>query len=115
MIRAKASRSLPESGCYTLGGWSPDQFTDDKRSFTREELDAIVADHPVLLQFTRAETYVNSRAIEAIGLEKMTEPWIRRDASGKPTGVVDADGADRVSGGDARSRAQEVEENSVWR
>ena len=90
MMRAKAKSLAPGEWVYTLGGWSPDQFTDDKRPFTREELDKIAPNHPVLLQFTRAETYLNSRAIEAIGLEKMTEPWIKRDASGEPTGVVDA-------------------------
>ena len=98
MIRAKAKSLAPGEWVYTLGGWSPDQFTDDKRPFTRAELDALVSDRPVLLQFTRSETYLNSRAVEVIGLEKMTEPWIRRDASGKPTGVVDAGGANRVSG-----------------
>ena len=97
MVRAKANSLPPGQWVYTLGGWSPDQFTDDKRPFTREELDKIAPNHPVLLQFTRAETYLNSRAIEAIGLEKMTDPWIRRDANGRSTGVVDAAGAGRVS------------------
>jgi predicted amidohydrolase YtcJ len=93
MMQAKAASLPPERWVYTLGGWSPDQFTDDKRSFSREELDSIVDTHPVLLQFTRAETYVNSRAIEILGLEKMTQPWIMRDASGRSTGVIDAAGA----------------------
>ena len=113
MIRAKAKSLAPGEWVYTLGGWSPDQFTDDKRPFTRAELDAIVSDHPVLLQFTRAETYLNSRAVEAIGLEKMTEPWIRRDASGRPTGVVDAGGANRVSGVIPKPSTETVEKNSL--
>jgi len=113
MLRDKAS-SLPEGQwVYTLGGWSPDQFTDDKRPFTREELDQVVPGHPVLLQFTRAETYLNSRAIEAIGLEKMTEPWIRRDPSGRSTGVVDAAGAGRVSSAIPPPAKDAVERNSL--
>ena len=113
MIRAKAKSLPPGQWVYTLGGWSPDQFTDDKRPFTREELDGIVSTHPVLLQFTRAETYLNSRAVEAIGLEKMTEPWIRRDASGRPTGTVDAGGANRVSSVVPKPGTAEVEKNSL--
>ena len=66
MIRAKAKALAPGEWVFNLGGWSPDQFTDDKRPFTREELDAIVSDHPVLLQFTRSETYLNSSAVEAL-------------------------------------------------
>ena len=98
---------------YTLGGWSPDQFTDDKRPFTREELDRIAPNHPVLLQFTRAETYLNSRAIEVIGLEKMTDSWIKRDANGRSTGVVDAAGAGRVSGVIPPPTKESVERNSL--
>jgi predicted amidohydrolase YtcJ len=113
MVRAKANSLAPGEWVYTLGGWSPDQFTDDKRPFTREELDKIAPNHPVLLQFTRAETYLNSRAIEAIGLEKMTDPWIRRDGSGRSTGVVDAAGAGRVSGAIAPPTKDAVERNSL--
>ncbi|HWV93425.1 MAG TPA: amidohydrolase family protein, partial [Vicinamibacterales bacterium] len=113
MIRAKAKSLAPGEWVYTLGGWSPDQFTDDKRPFTRAELDALVSDRPVLLQFTRSETYLNSRAVEVIGLEKMTEPWIRRDASGKPTGVIDAGGANRVSGVIPKPSTEMVEKNSL--
>ena len=58
-----------------------------------------------------AETYVNSRAIEAIGLEKRTEPWIKRDASGtsdrrrrrRPAGRG-CESSDRASRADAKER-----------
>ncbi len=100
MMRARAKVLGPgqDKWIFTLGGWSPDQFADDRRPFTREELDQVAPDNPVLLQFTRCCTYLNSRAIEALGLEKMTERWIGRDASGRATGVIDAAGAGRVSG-----------------
>ena len=92
LIRAKAKEKGPGQWVYNLGGWSPDQFADDKRPFTREELDPYSPDNPVFLQFSRAETFLNSKAIEAIGLEKMNQPWIRRDASGRATGVIDVAG-----------------------
>jgi predicted amidohydrolase YtcJ len=113
MMRAKAASLAPGRWVYTLGGWSHDQFTDDKRPFTREELDTIVSSHPVLLQFTRAETYVNSKAIEAIGLEKMKEPWIKRDASGRSTGVIDAAGAGVASRVIPKPDQQNFEANSM--
>jgi predicted amidohydrolase YtcJ len=96
MIRARAKAVGPGEWIYTLGGFSPDQFADDGRPFTREELDRVAPDNPVLLQFTRVETYLNSRAIEAIGLDEMTDPWIARDPAGRPTGVVGDAGAARV-------------------
>lgn len=113
MMRAKAAAIPADRWVYVLGGWSPDQFTDDKRPFTRAELDKIVSTRPVLLQFTRAETYLNSRAIEAIGLEKMKDAFIRRDASGRSTGVVDAEGAGRVSGVIPKPDQRNFEANSM--
>lgn len=88
MIRAKAKEKGPGEWVFNLGGWSPDQFADDPRPFTRDELDKYAPDNPVFLQFSRAETFLNSKAIEMIGLEKMNEPWIMRDAAGRATGVI---------------------------
>jgi predicted amidohydrolase YtcJ len=92
MIRAKAKAAGRGQWVYNLGGWSPDQFADDKRPFTREELDAYSPDNPVFLQFSRAETFLNSKAIDAVGLDKMNQPWIMRDAKGRPTGVIGVGG-----------------------
>lgn len=96
LIRARAKEKGPGQWVYNLGGWSYDQFADDRRMFTREELDKYSPDNPVFLQFSRAETFLNSKAIEAVGLETMNEPWIRRDASGRATGVIDVAGNGRV-------------------
>ncbi len=57
MIRAKAKATAPGKWVFNLGGWSPDQFTDDKKPFTREELDKVSPDNPVFLQFTRSAQY----------------------------------------------------------
>ncbi|HVH25496.1 MAG TPA: amidohydrolase family protein, partial [Vicinamibacterales bacterium] len=38
MIRARAKARGPGAWVYTLGGFSPDQFADDSRPFTRDEL-----------------------------------------------------------------------------
>jgi len=119
MMKAKAASLPPDRWVYTLGGWSPDQFTDDKKSFSRAELDGIVSTHPLLLQFTRAETYVNSRAIEVLGLEQRTEAWITRDASGRSTGVIDALAPGGFAGGNEltaripRPTLQDVERNGM--
>ncbi len=90
MIAARAKQK-PGAWIYTLGGWSPDQFADDSRIFSREELDTYAPNNPVFLQFTRAQYYLNSKAIEMTGLDKMTDSVIHRDANGRPTGVVDGD------------------------
>ena len=96
MIRQKAVDLGPGEWVFTLGGWAIDQFTDDRSHFTREELDRVAPDNPVLLQFTRSHTYLNSRTIEAIGLTEMDATWIVRDPGGRPTGVIEADGINQV-------------------
>src|SRR6266511_1912898 len=50
-----AAAKGPGQWVFTLGGWSPDQFTDNKKPFTRDELDQVLPNNPVLLQFTRVE------------------------------------------------------------
>ncbi len=97
MIRAKAATLKPGQWVYTLGGFSADQFTDNKKDFTREELDVVAPNNPVQLQFTRCCTYVNSKTIEVMGLDKKTDPWIQRDAGGKPTGIISVEGAGAIS------------------
>ena len=91
MIRARAAQKGPKAWVYTLGGWSPDQFRDDSKPFMRQELDKVAPNNPVFLQFTREAYYLNSMAIEMTGMEKMTDPQIQRDASGRATGFVDGD------------------------
>ena len=117
-IRAKAASLPAGQWVYTLGGWSTDQFTDDKRPMTKTELDAAAPNHPVLLQVTRAETYLNSRAVDVLGLAKRTEPWITRDAGGQPTGVLNAGGANfgpatGISEAIPRPTIAQVEANSM--
>lgn len=76
LLRAKAQASGPGKWVYNLGGWSPDQFVEDKKLPTRDELDKYSPDNPVFLQASRAETFINSKAIEVLKLESMKEPWI---------------------------------------
>ena len=97
MIRAKAASIKTGEWVYVLGGFTPDQFTDNKADFTKAELDAVAPSNPVQLQFTRCCTYVNSKTIEALKLDSRNEPWIKRDASGKATGYIAVEGANAIS------------------
>ena len=96
LIRTKAKEKKPGEWVYNLGGWSPDQFADNKKPFTREELDQVAPANPVFLQFTRSEQYLNSKAIDVLGLETKTEPWIMRDAKGRATGITGVAGRNAI-------------------
>ena len=49
MLRARAKAAGPGEWVYNIGGWAHQQFTDDPKPFTREELDRIAPDNPVKL------------------------------------------------------------------
>src|SRR5436305_3813640 len=72
LLRARTKAVRPNEWVYNLGGWTMDQFADDKRPFTRAELDNVAPENPVLLQASYYETYLNSRAIQALGLDSPT-------------------------------------------
>ena len=93
MLRAAAEAKGPGEWVFSIGGWSPDQFADDSRFFTRDELDAVLPDNPLYLQVTRDSSFVNSRAIEVVGIDEMTDPAFERDGNGRLTGVITNDDA----------------------
>jgi predicted amidohydrolase YtcJ len=117
-IRARAKAAGPGAWIFTLGGWSPDQFADDSRPFSRAELDTVAPDNPVFLQFTREETYVNSKAIEATKMEAIQDPAIERDAMGRATGVIKGDQMTariRTAAGFLKEQPKDIFEQSSFR
>src|SRR4029077_10938261 len=97
IVRAKAAELGSGQWVFNLGGWSYDQFADGPTPLTREELDQAAPNNPVYLQFSRCCGFLNTRGIEAMGLAGMNQPWIERDASGKPTGRVNDPGLAQIA------------------
>jgi predicted amidohydrolase YtcJ len=98
MLRARAKAMGPGEWIYNIGGWAHQQFADDPKSFTREELDQIAPNNPVSLQESYYQVFLNSRALQALGIEanapdppEFVKGSIMRDAGGKPTGVIRGD------------------------
>ena len=109
LLRARVKTAKRGEWVYTLGGWTIDQFADDSRPFTREELDEIAPDNPVLLQASYYETYVNSQALRALGIdEKTKDAWVIRDSAGKPTGRIEEAGVRGVAGKIPAASAKDV-------
>lgn len=90
-VRAHAAR-LP-AGAWLYGrGYNEARFADG-RGPTRHDLDAVVADRPVVLMRTCAHIIAcNSRALAVAGITKDTPTppggEILRDGAGEPTGVL---------------------------
>jgi len=98
MLRSRAKAAGPGEWVYNIGGWAHQQFADDPKPFTREELDRIAPNNPVSLQESYYQVFLNSRALQALGIEDnapdpqgFVKGSIMRDAGGKPTGVIRGD------------------------
>ena len=98
MIRERAKKVGPGQWVFNIGGWTHQQFTDDPRPFTLEELDRIAPDNPVALQESYFQVFLNSRALQSFGIAANTpdppefvKGSIKRDASGNPTGIIKGD------------------------
>jgi predicted amidohydrolase YtcJ len=98
MLRTRAKAIGPGEWVYTIGGWTHQQFVDDPKPFSREELDKIAPDNPLALQESYYQVFLNSRALKVLKIEaNAPDPqgfqpgWIMRDAAGRPTGIVRGD------------------------
>src|SRR5450759_3893810 len=92
MIARKAQESKPGEGVLALGGWSIEQFADDRRGFTTAELDAVAPNNPVALQLIYFRIYTNTAGLKELGIDANTPNppggTIVKDANGQPTGVL---------------------------
>src|SRR5262245_57559405 len=69
-LRARAKTVAPGEWIYNLGGWAIEQFADDPRPFKREEQDNALPNNPVFLQASYYEAYLNSRGLQAMGIDE---------------------------------------------
>src|ERR1700730_4789642 len=98
MLRARVKAAAAGEWIYNIGGGAHQQFTDDPKPFTREELDQIAPNNPVALQESYYQVFLNSKALEILKIAanapdppEFVKGSILRDASGKPTGVIRGD------------------------
>ena len=77
-IEKQAAASRPGEWVLTLGGFSPNQFSDDSSPITRQELDRVAPRNPVLMQHLFGMAFANTEAFRAIDL----------DEDARPTGTV---------------------------
>jgi predicted amidohydrolase YtcJ len=116
MLAAKAKALGPGEWVYTLGGWSIEQFADDRKPFTREELDRIAPGNPVLLQASYYEAYLNSRALQMLGVDEKAaaaNDSVVRDAAGRATGRIGEAGFRALVGRLPTPSADEIETSSA--
>jgi len=98
MLRARVKAAGPGEWVYNVGGWTHQQFADDPRAFTSQELDRIAPNNPVAMQESYFQVTLNSKGLDALGIkagapdpQDFLKGSIQRDAAGKPTGIIKGD------------------------
>ena len=98
MLSTRTKMVGPGEWVYTIGGWAHQQFADDSRPFTREDLDRAAPNNPVALQESYYQTFLNTLGLRALGIkENAADPVeflkgsIQRDAAGNPIGLIGKD------------------------
>src|SRR5579864_7619785 len=98
MLRGRVKAAAAGDWIYNIGGWAHQQFTDDPKPFTREELDQIAPNNPMALQESYYQVFLNSRALDILKIQanapdppEFVKGSVLRDAAGKPTGVIRGD------------------------
>jgi hypothetical protein len=88
LARVRAAVEQREAGEWVVG-----QGTFGQELPSREALDAVAPEHPVILRSTLHRLVANTRAMEAAGIDRgfVQRPAIRvlRDEHGEPTGVAE--------------------------
>ena len=95
LVARRAQKLGPGEWVVVMGGFTPQQFDDDKSPFTRQELDEVAPDNPVFMQLLFGTGFANSQAFREIGIQDDTEiAWLEvandidLDDDERPTGVV---------------------------
>ncbi|MDR0399739.1 MAG: amidohydrolase [Treponema sp.] len=115
--RELIARNNPAPGSYIQGaGVNPDLFTGERRDLTREDLDKISTEHPVIIARHCGHTiYCNSLALRMAGLAdrapEVEGGTIEKDPSGRPTGVLRENANDLMRRGLPEPTKPEMKEN----
>lgn len=96
-LRHAAETSPPGETIYSrMGGWDAAEFPE-QRAPTRQDLDSVSRDHPIIVFESRSRQYVNSATLNTLGITRDSRPPIRltfgKDESGDLNGVITGRGA----------------------
>jgi predicted amidohydrolase YtcJ len=89
--------AAPGDTIYTrMGGWDPGDFPE-KRAPTRQDLDRVSREHPIVVFESRARLHVNTAALNSLGITRESGPLTRitfgKDEHGEPNGLINGRGA----------------------
>lgn len=96
-LQRAAELTPPGETIFTrMGDWDPANFPE-QRAPTRQDLDEVSRDHPIVIYKERSRMYVNSAALTGLGITRDTQPSMRlnfgKDERGELNGLITGRGA----------------------
>jgi len=93
LLQSKVEAIEPGKWLLVLGGWAEEQFLDSQVPFSREELDRISPNAPVMITRIFSKAFLNSAGLAALGLNEGSTDLpggkLVRDQGGKLTGEIE--------------------------
>jgi predicted amidohydrolase YtcJ len=88
----RAAQAVPAGrAIYVANGWDLNKFPE-KRPPTRQDLDAVAPNNPVVIYLSRGQAYLNSAALKIAGVTRDTtrigRVIITKDSTGEPDGSI---------------------------
>jgi len=96
LLSARAKTLGPGKWVYTMGGFAREQFTDNSKPFTREELDKAFPDNPVALQESYFRMSVNTQAMQAMGIDDKSTGDVGQGGIGRIAAKLPTVGKDQI-------------------
>ena len=96
LLNARAKALGPGQWVYTMGGFAREQFTDDSKAFTREELDKAFPNNPVALQESYYRMSVNTQAMQAMGIDDKSTGDVGQGNIGRVAAKLPTVGKDQI-------------------
>jgi hypothetical protein len=96
LLSARAKAVGPGEWVYTMGGFAREQFADDPKPFTREELDKAFPNNPVALQESYYRMSVNSKAAQSMGIDDKSTGDVGQGGIGRIAAKLPTVGKDQI-------------------
>ena len=90
-VRQAADAAPAGKAIYVANGWDLNKFPE-KRPPTRQDLDAVAPNNPVVIYLSRGQAYLNSAALKLAGvtrdMTRIGRVVITKDRTGEPDGSI---------------------------
>ena len=115
-VRKAAASAGPGKAVYVASGWELNKFPE-KRPPSRQDIDKVAPNNPVVIYLNRGQIYLNSAALKIAGITRDTTTigrvTIKKDNMGEPDGSITGESGTVARTADMVSPATQAEKEKL--